>query len=123
MNGNKLLADTNILLYFLKGNPEVIEMLNNKEIVVSFITELELLCFPEITDHSDKIIRGLLKNCSVIELNPEIKELAIEFRRKSRLKLPDSIIAATAFYLQLPLITADHHFRKVEALNLIFYDV
>lgn len=123
MSGNRLLVDTNILLYFLKGDPEVIEMISKKDIVISFITELELLSFPKIHNDSEKIVNGLLKNCSIVELNPEIKDLTVEFRRKSKLKLPDSIIAATAFYLQLPLMTADKQFRKIEELDIIFYDI
>lgn len=122
MSGNRLLVDTNILLYFLKGDLEVIEMISKKDIVISFITELELLSFLKIHNGSEKIVKGLLKNCSIVELNPEIKDLTVEFRRKSKLKLPDSIIAATAFYCQLPLMTADKQFRKIEELDIIFYD-
>jgi predicted nucleic acid-binding protein len=45
MNGSKIFVDTNILLYFLKGDEEVIDMISDNEIVISFITELELLSF------------------------------------------------------------------------------
>ncbi len=41
MSGNKLFVDTNILLYFLSGDQEVIEMISDKDLVISFITELE----------------------------------------------------------------------------------
>ncbi len=83
MNGSRIFVDTNILLYFLKGDQEVIDMISDKEIVISFITELELLSFPRSTDESEKIIRGLLNNCMIIDISPEIKELTIGFRKKS----------------------------------------
>ena len=43
MSGNRIFVDTNILIYFLIGDREVIEMISDKDIVISFITELELL--------------------------------------------------------------------------------
>ena len=46
----------------------------------------------------------------------------MKLKQKYRLKLPDGIIIATALYLDLPLITADHDFKKAEQLNLIFYE-
>lgn len=48
MNGSEILVDTNIALYFLKGDPEVIEILKDKSVYVSFITEIELLSFPKL---------------------------------------------------------------------------
>ena len=123
MSGNRLCVDTNILLYFLKGDQEVIEMISDKELVISFITELELLSFPKISPDSEDTFKGLLKNCQIVDIRPEIKELTIEFRRKSALKLPDSIVAATAFYSKLPLLTADREFRKVDELELIMYEI
>jgi predicted nucleic acid-binding protein len=123
MSGNKICVDTNILLYFLEGDQEVIEILSNKEIVVSFITELELLSFPKLSPDSEDTIKGLLKNCQIVDLTAEIKELTLKIRRKSNLKLPDSIVAATAFHSKLPLLTADKRFRFVEELELIIYEI
>jgi predicted nucleic acid-binding protein len=123
MSGNRLFVDTNILLYFLKGDQEVIEMVSDKDLIISFITELELLSFPKISPDSEKTIKGLLKNCLIIDLSPEIKDLTIEFRRKSKLKLPDSIVAATAYYHKLPLLTADKQFRTIEELEIIMYEM
>ncbi len=65
MNGSRIFVDTNILIYYLKGDQEVIDMISDKEIVISFVTELELLSFPSLTNESEKIIRGLLKNCLI----------------------------------------------------------
>ncbi len=54
MNGNSLFADTNILIYLLQGNAEIAEILNGKEIYISFITELELLAFPNLNSSEEK---------------------------------------------------------------------
>jgi len=42
MNGNKLLLDTNIILYLLDGDNTLVNILEGKIPYVSFITELEL---------------------------------------------------------------------------------
>lgn len=123
MNGNKIFADTNILIYFLNGDKEVIEMISDKDIVISFITELELLALPNMSDESLKIIEGLLNNCLIVDITKEIKERTIEIRKKSNLKLPDAIIAASAFAFNIPLITADRSFRTVDELEVIIYEL
>jgi predicted nucleic acid-binding protein len=48
MNGN-LLIDTNIFIYLTKGDEKVIDFLQDKNICISFISELELLSFKEIS--------------------------------------------------------------------------
>jgi len=39
-------VDTIIVLYFLKGDPELVDLISDKDLVVSAITEIELLSFP-----------------------------------------------------------------------------
>ena len=69
------------------------------------------------------MIKGLLKNCIIIDINPEIKNLTIELRKKSNLKLPDSIIAATAYINKLPLLTADKQYKSLGDLDIIIYEL
>lgn len=122
MNGNKLFLDTNILLYLLQGDETLTHSLNQKQFHISFITQLELLSFTSLTRKEEKLINELISECITIDINNEIKRLTIEFRKKYRLKLPDCLVAATAQYLDLPLITADSDFKRIEELNLIYYE-
>ena len=122
MSGNRIFVDTNILIYFLNGDREVIEMISDKDIVISFITELELLAYPDLSKESNRIIKGLLSNCLIVDINNIIKNLTIDFRKNSKLKLPDSIIAATAYHHRLPLLTADKIFKTVDDLEVILYE-
>jgi predicted nucleic acid-binding protein len=121
MSGNRLFLDTNIILYLLQGDETVSELLNNKQFYLSFITQLELLSFPGLTKKDINIIERLLSECVIIDINSEIKATTINLRQKFKLKLPDCIIAATSLYLDLPLITADDDFKKIDHLNLLFY--
>jgi predicted nucleic acid-binding protein len=52
----------------------------------------------------------------------EIKENTIKLRQSYSLKLPDCIIAATSLWLNMPLITADGDFKKVDSLDLIYFE-
>lgn len=121
MNGKEILIDTNIVLYLLKGNDTLEEMLQGKEPYLSFITELELMGFQDISIKEEKQINELLNDCLVVSLNNNIKKEYIELRKKYRLKLADAIIAATAITLNIPLITSDKQFAIVKELNLIQY--
>jgi predicted nucleic acid-binding protein len=63
----------------------------------------------------------LIQSIPVIEMNAIIKEIAIKIRQHHRVKLPDSIVAATAIYLKSACITGDSGFKQIKDLDLIFY--
>ncbi|MBK7940107.1 MAG: type II toxin-antitoxin system VapC family toxin [Lewinellaceae bacterium] len=113
MNGTKLLLDTNIALYFLGGDPVLANLLDQREIYISAITEMEMLGYPGITEAESERIRDFLNDCQLVEINAAVREKAIEIRRVHNLKLPDAIIAATAFHLNLPLVSADGDFSRI----------
>lgn len=123
MSGNKLFLDTNILLYFLGGDSDIVELLSDKSPVISFITELELLSFSDFKGDQEEMTQSLIDNCQLINWTSELKELTIELKRRYRLKLPDAIIAASAYYLNLPLLTGDKQFRQLQELEVLIYEV
>ncbi len=117
-----MLIDTNIALYLFGGDSRIAEVLDGQIIYVSFITELELLGYPSITVDEEKVIVDFLDNCVIIDPNRQIKEASVRFRRRYGLKLPDCIIAATAYYLGIPLISADKDFMRIEEINFVAYE-
>ncbi|MCB0431447.1 MAG: type II toxin-antitoxin system VapC family toxin [Flavobacteriales bacterium] len=122
MNGNKLLLDTNILLYLLGGDKTLAVLLEGKSTYTSFITELELFGFGTLKAKEKLGIKKALEQCTIIDINAGIKQLTIETRQTFGLALPDCIIAATAIYLDIPLITADQGFKKIKSLDIILYE-
>lgn len=122
MSGNSIFLDTNILIYLLHGDLKIAELIDNKTFTISFITELELLSIP-MNSIQNRKIKSLLKECYILNINEEIKNHTIDFRNKYNIKLPDAIVAATAHYLDLPLITADKGFKKIDELNLFIYEI
>ena len=79
---------------------------------------MELLSFRNITENEEAITRELISECKLYSLTMQIKEKAIFLRRKYAIKLPDSIIAATAVCCKVPLISADKGLKKIQELEL-----
>ena len=98
MSGN-IFIDTNTAIYLLDGNEQVADLLDEQTVTLSFVTELELLSKPTILPAEEKQIQDFLAQCVVIDFLPFVKETVIDFRRRYRIKLPDAIVAATAYIL------------------------
>ncbi|MEO6639078.1 MAG: type II toxin-antitoxin system VapC family toxin [Ginsengibacter sp.] len=123
MNGKEILLDTNIVLYLLRGDDTLEKLLSGKNPFLSFMTELELIGFPDIASEEEIKINELIAECLIVSLNNSIKKKYIELRRKYHLKLVDTIIAATAISLNIPFITSDKQFASINELNLIQYNI
>jgi predicted nucleic acid-binding protein len=81
-----------------------------------------LLAYKGITAKEEKIINEFVSQCKTITINSTVKQETIRIRKTYNTKLPDSIIIATALYLDLPLITSDIEFKKVNELALVLYE-
>jgi predicted nucleic acid-binding protein len=88
-------------------------MLTDTEQIISVITELELLSFPRISAEQEAKIKLFLEKREILPLTEEIKHTAIEFRRRTNRKLPDSIIAATSIVSNATLVTRDRELLKL----------
>lgn len=119
VSGNNILADTSLLINFFNGIEPTDEVLKDQHIWISAITEMELLSFSALTDAHEQLIRSFLDGCMLVEISRPIREIAIQIRKKQKLKLPDAVIAATSIYLDFPLLTMDTDFNKVTHLNVV----
>ncbi len=122
MNGNKLLLDTNAVLYVLGGDETLASFLNGKELYLSIISELELLSYKKITQKEIKAITSFLSELTIENISEEIKKATIEIRKSTNLKLPDCIIAATSLTLSIPIISSDKHLSSVPGLDIVLYE-
>jgi hypothetical protein len=118
MNGFNFVADTNFLIAVHEGGENVEPFLDGS-VVVSVISEIELLGWYKLQPDDYDSLRALLDDCIIFELTADIRAAAIKLRQQMKIKTPDAIIAATSQYLQIPLVTADHHFKKVPGIELI----
>ena len=122
MNGRTLFLDTNILLYFLNGDPNVFHFILDNDPVISFVTELEILSAPDILPSGKLAIQTFLKEFTILEYSERYKPAIIDIRSTKKLKLPDAIIAGTALTVGIPLVTADKKLSKVEGIDIIMYN-
>src|ERR1700753_525326 len=102
MSGNRIIIDTNILLYFLDGDLNASQFLEDYDPIISFVSELELLSAPEISPNEKLVIQDLLKDITVVKYSDDHKDDIIKVRAKKKLKLPDAIIVSLAITLGLP---------------------
>lgn len=113
---DRFVVDTNIVIYILQGLEEIVNAMeeledDDTEVYYSTIVEAELFSFHELTKEQRLKIRGILDLGEIIDVNSEIALKAAELRALSRknyqrkLKLPDAIVAATAFVHSAALIT------------------
>jgi predicted nucleic acid-binding protein len=112
---NLIVLDTNVVLYFLGGR--LTNPLPSGQYFVSVITEIELLSYPSLSSDEEVQIRDFLAKLTVVELESNIKDLAITFRKQYKLRLPDAIIAATAQVLNATLFTNDVKLTNLTEIN------
>ena len=112
-----LLLDTNVVIYALEGKRHVVDLILDETIHLSFITEIELLSWSNVSHDDEKLISKFIHGCNVIEYSPILKEAVVKFRKKYNLRLPDAMIAATSFYYELPLISGDSIFTKIAEID------
>jgi predicted nucleic acid-binding protein len=68
---------------------------------------MELLSFHGITAEEEAQLRWIINETTVIPLNSTVEDIAIQFRRATRCKLPDAVVAASAVAVGATLVTND----------------
>jgi|SRR5699024_5100187 len=123
MSGNKIVADTSLLVNFFNGIDISKKVMQGQHLWISCITEIELLSYSGLTEDEENLIRSFLSACNIVDLHSSIRELAINIRKHQKLKVPDAIIAATSIYLDMPLVTMDSDFKKLSDLDIIILEI
>jgi predicted nucleic acid-binding protein len=96
--------DTNIVIDALNGISKADKEYKLYErVIISRITWMEILVGEK---ENDKQLRDFLENqFEIADIDVNISELAVQLRRKYRLRLPDAIIWATAKAFGAVLVT------------------
>lgn len=114
MTVERLLVDTNVLVYHLGGRSDATRALQDVEVHISFVTEIELQSKATLSAKDLLSIQAAMANFRISDMNPSIKQMAAALRRKHGLKFADALVAATALHLNLPLLTADGGFERLK---------
>ena len=111
----KILLEPNAVIYALNGGLK----LPSAKYSISIITEMELFSYPKLSDLERENIKRLLNYFEIFNISEEIKDMTIEIRKNYGIKLPDSIICATALVNGAILISNDKQLSKIEGLDVL----
>jgi predicted nucleic acid-binding protein len=117
----RYLLDTNILIYYWKGEiPGIeIEKILKTSFVISVITKIELLGWRKHTPDGFIKAKEFLKGADIVPVDNNLAEVAVQLRRKNNIKLADALIAATALYNNQVLVTRNEEdFSMLDGLEI-----
>lgn len=117
--------DTNVLIYYLGGDIEVVQRVDQWRqefgfLITSLVVQIELLSYSSLTENDMQAIAEILSTMHVVGVDMAVATIASSLRRSYKLKLADAIVAATALHTGTSLVTRNiHDFKKVSELDLI----
>lgn len=120
----KFLIDSNAAIDYLGAKlpisgMELLDSIVDDVCVISVITQIEILGFDAPPD-DEAVTQNFVNASFVIDLDENIVEKTIEIRKYHKIKTPDAIIAATALYFDLTLVTRNTaDFLKIYGLRIL----
>ena len=117
-----LIVDTDVLIWYLRGNDKSYKTIENLEIFsISVITYMELVQGMRNKKELN-LLEDFLNRFQVIKLNEFISDKAAMLLKNYRLShgllIADSLIAATAIIEEVPLISKNQRdYRFIEEVN------
>ena len=110
MNGNKIVLDTNVIIFASKQQLYFDKLLENyDDVFVSIITYMEVYGYNFGNAIEKQLLDAFFENIEIIDVDTAIAQIVIDYRTVSlkKIKLPDAIILATAKKLNSTLLTDD----------------
>jgi predicted nucleic acid-binding protein len=119
-----MIFDTDVLIWYFRGNEQAKKSLKNNEIAVSAITWMELIQGVRNKKELNTLNKFLVvKDISIYYVNEAINMHAIhlleEYNLSDGVELADALIAATALHHGEELVTANvKHYRYFSNLKI-----
>ncbi len=120
----RLLLDTDVLIDYLRGEPQAIAYLEEctETLMVSAVTIAEL--FAGVREREERQrLDGFLRIFEVVDVSPRIAErgglIRRDYKRSHNTGLADALIAATAELARVCVVTLnDKHFPMLEDVSI-----
>lgn len=118
----KYLFDTNAVINFVCDTGDFSNFFESDKFYISFVTYIELLVGFR-SKEEEQIAKLFIDKADFIMIDIQLIDKTIEVRKDYGLKLPDSIIVATAFQETATLVTSDKQIIiKAVDMNIKTYD-
>ena len=118
-----LTLDTNILIYYSVGDKKIVDFLNSRRremVYLPSIVAVEFLSYPLITPRDAVLFRSFVSQIIMTNLDFLIAESAADLKRNYKMRLADSVIAASALLTHSTLVTRNvRDFEKIKELDII----
>jgi predicted nucleic acid-binding protein len=120
-----IIIDTNIIIYYLAGNKKWVNIINKLldqkcKLYISVITEMELFAWPTLTANEKNKINAILDSVQIINIDSKLARIAGFMRQQAKTRTADSLVAATAKSLDLPLLTNNtKDFNKFKGISVM----
>lgn len=114
-----MLLDSNIIIYALDAQYPFLQQYISLGFFASDISRIEVLGYHNITPQQITDFTICFENLNVLTVDETVIEKAIEIHQARKMKLGDSIIAATALVNNLTLVTRnDADFANITGLQV-----
>ncbi len=109
MSGNKkAILDSNVIIEASKQTIDAqTTFADYQELLISVVSYTEVMGFEFANKDEKAFIEHILQQFPVVDINKTIADIAVEYRKKRKIKLPDAFILATAKHLQADLLTSN----------------
>jgi len=108
--------DSNIIVHIFQGRSDIASQLEGRMLYVSVVSRIELFAWPGPDTGRAKWLDAFLAECRIVELTKPIQEITIDIKKRFKLPMADAMIAATAVDLDVPLLTADKDFKRLDSV-------
>lgn len=120
-----MIIDTDVLIWYMKGNKKAYKIVeNSKNFFISVVTYIELVQGMRNKNELDKLRRALHNwNSKILYISEEISVKAMFFVEQHYLshsiQLADALIGATTIAYGLPILTGnDKHYRILKDMQI-----
>lgn len=123
--GTKLIDSNGIIEFVGKKLPpsaiqEITAWIDSDEMTTSIINQIEVLSYSAMTPEEEQDFNEFFGRIAILPLSEDIAIDTYQLRRKVKMKLPDAIIAATALYYGLTLVTRNtDDFKNLAGLSVV----
>ncbi len=117
-----LILDSNIIIYSIDPKYQSLrDYLLNVDMHVSEISKLEVLGYSKLTTEENQKFEYFFADLTtLLNIQSDIINQAIQLRKIRKMSLGDSIIASTALLYQLPILTRNEKdFAWIDELTVI----